>query len=203
MPTAYSVEQTDALQEVVNVGMGQAANALAITLETFVLLPVPSVRLVGSSDVLGAIRELTGAASRLTAVRQAFTSSFRGEALVIFGEDSARDLAPYLGYEGALTKTDSEEILLDVSNLLVGACVGGIAQQLSYDLSFSAPSFIGHDASIEELLAPQRMTWERSLLVEVNFRLEREPFVCHILLFWPETSMEELKRGIDRLLEGL
>ena len=196
-------DQTDALQEVVNIGMGAAADSLARTLGAFVQLPVPRIRLIQSADVVAAISQLTGATSKLTAVRQAFSSGFRGEALVIFGRESARELAGYLGYEGDLVRKDIEEILLEISNILVGACLGGLAAQLSYHLVFSAPSFIAHEASIDELLAPQRLAWERSLLVEVNFRLEEKSFVAHILLFWPEASMDALIRAIDVILEGI
>lgn len=197
----YSADQTDAIQEIVNIGMGTAASSLARTLDTFVCLPVPRVRIVRSSDVIAAVSELTGVSSKLTAVRPGFTSGFRGEALVIFGAGSAEDLRSHLGYEGELAKTDVEEILLEISNILVGACLGGIADQLSYHLSFSAPSFIAHNATIESLLAPQRITWDHSLLVEVNFRLVDQEFVAHILLFWPEDSAEVLRRAIDALLE--
>jgi chemotaxis protein CheC len=200
MLTTFDADQTDALREIVNVGMGAAGNALALTLDTFVKLPVPSIRLIRSADILSAITDLTGTSRDLTVVRQAFTSSFRGEAVVIFGADSARDLGPYLGYDSEPSRADREEILLDITNLVVGACIGRIAQQLSYDVIFSPPSFIGHNASVEEVLGPHRMTWECSLLIEVSFRLENEPFVCHILLFWPQASMGMLAQAIERVL---
>jgi chemotaxis protein CheC len=202
MLTSYSADQADALREVVNIGMGLAANSLALTLNTFVRLPVPAVRLIKFTDVVQTISELAVATTRVTAVRQAFTSSFHGEALVVFGPQSAEDLGSYLAYAEPLTPADREEILLEITNILVGACLGGIAQQLAYHLIFSAPSFMAENTSIEELLKPERMTWERSLLVEVNFRLEEKNFLCHILLFWPEDSIDAMANAIDRLMEG-
>jgi len=50
MVTTYTDEQTDALREIVNVAMGQAANSLARVLDAFVQLPVPRVRLVHASS---------------------------------------------------------------------------------------------------------------------------------------------------------
>ena len=142
MVTTYTDEQTDALREIVNVAMGQAANSLARVLDAFVQLPVPRVRLVHASEVIREISELTAGATNLTAVRQAFTSQLRGEALVIYGPKSTDDLAPFMGYGDALSLAEREELLLEVSNILVGACLGGIAQQLECDLIFSAPSFM-------------------------------------------------------------
>lgn len=194
-------ERADALQEIVNIGMGYAASSLALTLDTFVCLPVPAVRFVRSAALLDAIAQLTFGATKITAVRQGFTSSFRGEALVLFGDQSAGEVGALLGYSDNPAKAEIEEILLEISNILVGACLGGIAEQLSYHLDFSAPSFIAHDRTLDALLEPRQMTWERALVVEVNFRLERRAFVCHILLLWPEESFEALGKAIDRLLE--
>lgn len=199
---SYNEEQTDALQEIVNVGMGAAASSLAKTLGAFVQLPVPRVRMVRAEDFVRVISELTGPLSKLTAIRQAFASEFRGEAIVVFGANGAEVLAPHLGYTPPLSTSDVEEILLEIANILVGACLGGIAAQLSHELMFSAPSVIAHDVRIDEILGNKPLTWDRSLVVEVNFRLEDKSFVAHIFLFWPEASMEALARAIDAVLEA-
>ncbi len=198
-----SEEQSDALREVVNIAMGQAADSLARLFNVFVRLPVPRVRLVESANVLEAIGEVVGSQGPISAVRQGFYSHVRGEAIVIFGPAGCSELADLMGYQTALDADMNQELTLDLSNLLVGACLRGIAQQLAYDLSFSAPSMIIKDGQLSDMIDPKRLPWSHALLVEVNFRIEKMDFVCHVLVFWPEEAIKSLLAAVDRILEAL
>ena len=51
-----NADQTDALQEVVNIAMGQAGDRLARTLNVFVELSVPRIRLVHVAEVISTVR---------------------------------------------------------------------------------------------------------------------------------------------------
>ena len=52
MRDALNEDQRDALQEVANLAMGQAAKRLAMLLDAFIELSVPRVRVVAVRDVL-------------------------------------------------------------------------------------------------------------------------------------------------------
>jgi chemotaxis protein CheC len=160
----------------------------------------PKLRLIESDDVVATVEGLVGPGTRLTAVRQAFTSAMRGEALVLYAKDSAANLGSALGYTLPLGQGDVEEIVLETSNILVGACIGGIAMQLDQRVLFSAPSFLGRNATADEIVALDRMTWEQALLVEIHFRLEEKDFVCHLLLFWPGESVDAVREAIRRVV---
>ncbi|MEW6613429.1 MAG: hypothetical protein AB1409_11880, partial [Pseudomonadota bacterium] len=122
--------QTDALQEVANVAMGQAGNSLARILDVFVCLSVPRIRLVTATEVLDAVLEMVGSDTVVSAARQAFYNHLRGEAVVIFGQAGCRDLAVLMGYDEQLDANSEQELLLEVSNVLVGACMCCIGDQL-------------------------------------------------------------------------
>jgi chemotaxis protein CheC len=97
----------------------------------------------------------------------------------------------------------SDELLLEISNVLIGACVGGLAAQFSLDLSFSPPSILGQHASIRDLLDTECLPWETALLAEVNFRVEDRAFHCHLFTFWPDESIGVLLDAVDRILATL
>lgn len=199
----FSAEQADALKEIANVAMGRAGDALARLLDVFVRLSVPSVSLVESKDVMPAVTRMIGASGPVSAVRQTFSSQLQGEAIAIFGEAGCRDLADLMGHEEALDPATEEELLLDVCNILVGACVCGIAEQLSYELSFSAPSVIVRGGRLDQLMNPSEIKWSHTLLINVDFRIENRAFVCHVLAFWPAEAILLLQQAIDRFLESL
>src|SRR5258705_4541979 len=89
---ALNEDQRDALQEVANLAMGQAATRLATLLDTFIELSVPRVRVVAVREAAQALREMTGINEAVTAVRQGFRSDIKGEALVICRRGSIAQL---------------------------------------------------------------------------------------------------------------
>lgn len=192
-------EQRDALSELVNIGMGQAGDSLARLFDTFIQLSIPRITLVQPRDVTGAIAALVDTAGPTVAVRQAFSSRIRGEAIALYtagGCDAIADLVKY-------PDVTSEELLLEISNILVGACVGGLAAQFALDLSFSPPSILGQHGSIDELLDVEGLPWQNALLAEVNFRVEDRAFRCHLLTFWPDESIVVLFRAVDSFLAAV
>lgn len=199
-------DQLDALQEVANIGMGQAGAALAGVLDTFVSLSVPRTRVIEVANLGTTLLSMVGGNPEVTAVRQSFRSEIRGEAVVIFSHGGCSALWDLMGYEQADDASGSgggREVLLDVGNILVGACIHSVFEQLGHTLTFSPPSLIAEQVPIERLLHPGTLPWEIALLVEVNFRLEARQFMCHLLMLMPEESIQKVKRALDHFLSNL
>jgi chemotaxis protein CheC len=199
-------DQLDALQEVANIGMGQAGAALAGVLDTFVNLSVPRTQVIEVSNLGGALLSIVGGNLEVTAVRQSFRSEIRGEAVVIFGQGGCSALWDLMGYDQADDASGAggaREVLLDVANILVGACIRSVFEQLGHSLAFSPPSLIAEQVPIERLLQPGTLPWEIALLMEVNFGLKSRQFICHLLMLMPEESIEKMKRALDRFLANL
>ncbi|MBI3140969.1 MAG: hypothetical protein HYZ19_03795 [Rhodocyclales bacterium] len=195
-------DQREALQEIANIGMGQAGESIARALNEFVHLSIPRVLILAPADLAGALAR-TVADSQVSAVRQAFHSQMRGEAIVIFAGSRCNDLADLMGYEDALDHAAETELLLDVSNLLVGACLGGIAAQLKAEIGFSAPSLMADSVPIQALFKAEDVPWDNALLVEVNFRLDQRSFACHLVILMPESEIRAMAAALDRFLEAL
>lgn len=195
-----TAEQNDILQEVVNIAMGQAGDSLARILDSYVQLSVPRVRDLDVRQVEGTVREMIGHGEEVSAVRQAFHSQLRGEAIVIFGAEGSGDLAELMGYEDEINAQNHQELLLDVSNLLVGACLNGIAHQLNTELSFSPPSLMAINVPVDTLLQPSQLNWQYALLLEVNFSLEERAFKSHLLILMAEQELASLRQSLDTFL---
>ena len=191
-------ERSDALSELVNIGMGQAGDSLARLFDTFIQLSIPRLEMIEPAQLTDAIEGLVGACGPIVAVRQAFSSRIRGEALAIYSAAGCDTLADLVKYP----EVDSDELLLEISNVLVGACVGAIAAQFSLDLCFSPPSVLGR-TTIAELIDTRALPWNRALIAEVNFRIVERSFCCHLLTFWPDESIGVLMRAVDAFLARL
>ncbi len=196
-------EQNEVLQEIVNIGMGKAGNSLARILKTFVELSIPRIRLINVDTLNDEITKLVGDKAIVTGVRQAFFSYWRGEAITVYDQNGCNELASLMGYSGDLDNQAEVELLLDVGNVLVGACINGIAEQLDVELNFSPPSVIAANVPIEKLFDPAKMSWSHTLLLEVNFGLENMRFKSHLLIMMSEETINILKQDLDKFLEGL
>lgn len=162
---ASSEDQRDALQELTNIAMGQAGASLATLLDAFVDLSILRIRVVEVVELPPVLSELVGRRNEVSAVRQSFLGYLRGEVIVIFGGPGTCVLADLMGYEGELGTGGEAELLLDVSNVLSGACLGGLLEQIraitgnrEAELSFSMPSVMARHVLPGQLIEPTRLT---------------------------------------------
>lgn len=197
-----NADQRDALQEVTNIAMGQAGASLANILGTFVNLSVPRISIQEVGSIGQAISALVGDEKLITVVRQSFYGSLKGEAFVIYDQAGCKDLGELLGYEEELDGTAEREVLLDVGNVLVGACLGGVAELLQANLSYSAPSVMAEQVPVNRLIDPSKMSWKYALLVEINFTLQQHEFMSHVTFLMPEASVVSMGEALDRFMES-
>ncbi|WP_206957560.1 chemotaxis protein CheC [Trinickia acidisoli] len=202
----FTEEQRDALQEIANLAMGQAATRLARLLDTFIELSVPRVRVVRAEDAAHTLREMTGIDESVTAVRQGFRSDIKGEALVICRSSGVGHLCalvndPYV--HSAYDAVSQTELMFDMANVLTGACVSCILNQLDRTPIFSPPGLLGEKISLEDVFQADVLAWKIALLLEVNFALEDQTFRAHLVMLMAEDSIRRMNDALNALLSSL
>jgi len=197
-------DQRDCLQEIANVAMGRAGDLLARLLGTFVTLSVPKIGILVPTEVRNFI-----AVENVSTVRQSFYNitgpyGLRGETLMVFDGGSFCGLAELLDYGSEkLTVTAEQELLLDIANVLGGACLTGIAEQLGEELFFGPPSILGQNVFGARVLPLEYLQWNASLSIEINYRLEKRAFHCDLLLLMPDSAIGWLVTRLNRLLDDM
>src|SRR5579862_8360802 len=96
--------------------------------------------------------------------------------------------------------TTQEELVFDVANVLTGACVSCILDQLGRTPVFSAPGLLGDTLTLDEVFQPGVLQWQVALLVEVNFALEHQSFRAHLVMLMAEDSIRHMNEALDALL---
>lgn len=196
----FTSEQRDCLQEVSNVAMGQAGDNLARLLDAFVVLSVPHVEMLSPADINMALSALKQS-DTVSGVCQGFLGGgLAGEALLIFNDASFSDLAQLLRYDEELDTQAEHELLMDAANVLTGACLKGIAEQLDVEFSFGAPLLLGQHLNLDELLSYTNKNWSQTLVIEINYRIENYNINCDLLLILTEDSLQRLLTQVDCLL---
>jgi chemotaxis protein CheC len=191
----------DSLRELSNIAVGRAADLLARLLDTFVIMPIPSVNLLERSELSMALSSVQGNHS-VSAVCQGFTGSkIAGEALLIFNDASFTDMAELTHFEGEITEQIELELLMDISNILIGACLKGLAEQLDINFSQGQPNLLGQHINIDELLSRNPSGWQRLLTIELPYKLEGRLVNCDLLLLFSNDSLAVLRDKVAYMLE--
>ncbi|MFT7558158.1 MAG: chemotaxis protein CheC [Flavobacteriales bacterium] len=196
-----SEDYRDCLQEVTNVAMGQAGDKLARLLDTFVLLSIPHIEVMAPSDIVMALNSIDTDKS-VSGVCQGFIGGgICGEAMLLFNDTSFKDLAKLMKYEGELDDHAHCELLMDTTNVLFGACLNGIAEQIDMEFSFGPPMVLGQHQNIAELFNLENARWKNALVTEISYQLEGYDVNCDLLIIMTEASLDLLFKKLDYLLE--
>lgn len=191
----------DVFQELSNVAMGQAGDLLARLLKVFVKLPIPNVNVIEVSELHMAIASVEQK-ENTSAVCQGFIGGgVAGEALLILNDSSFVDIARLMQYNGELTTKVELELLMDIANILIGAVLKGLAEQIDMTFSQGHPVVLGQHAPVSELIKANARRWRRTLAIEISYGIENYNISCDLLLLFTEDSIKTLNYKVEFLLE--
>ncbi|MEG5266866.1 response regulator [Pseudomonas sp. JDS28PS106] len=193
-----AIDFQDAFRETINVAMGQAAALLAKVLGVFVRLPVPNVNLLEAGELHMALADAQRA-EKITAVCQGYIGGgIAGEALLMFYDSEITDMARLMGHDPA--DGSDMEMLLDLSSILIGACLSGIAEQIDIAFSQSHPQVLDSRSDIETLIRDNRQHWKKTLAVEIGYSVEGHAIHFDLLMLFTEDSVERLTRKLAYMM---
>lgn len=143
--------ERDAVTELLNIAIGQAAASLSQLVEDEIRLSVPFVHFLAPAAAASRLQAETGGGDSV-AVRQHFAGQFSGDILLIFPERKSLELVrSMLGDTVPLDSlTELErEALLEIGNIILNACLGSLANQLRTRVESSLPIYVrGRGAEI-------------------------------------------------------
>jgi chemotaxis protein CheY-P-specific phosphatase CheC len=194
----FDISFQDAFRETVNVAMGRAGALLARVLGVFVQLPVPNVNILEVGELHMALVDAQQG-DRLTAICQGYIGGgIAGEALLMFHDSDLGDMARLMNRP---CHDDSNlEMLLDLSSILIGACLSGIAEQIDVVFSQSHPQILGQHSVISELIKVNQARWKNTLAVEISYSLEGHQIHFDLLMLFTEESLERLQGKLAYLM---
>jgi chemotaxis protein CheC len=200
-----SARQLDALQELVNIGIGQAAGILNDMIDSPIRLQIPYLQILSPCDVQEELEHhLNG--EQIAAVQLKFMGSFGGIAQLVFPTNSAALLVTMLtGEELGTHDLDSVKIgtLSEVGNIVINGVMGAISNVLQQRLNYSIPSYT--EGTVATLLTTSGGLSADTvvLLAQTRFIIERLHIEGDIILIFNVNSFDTLLAAINQLAGGL
>jgi chemotaxis protein CheC len=136
----FSEDETDALTELVNIGVSGAATRLSRMLRRPVGLAVPAVGIVSAARAAEMMAALSP--GPLVAVEQVFSGSLSGRALLILPASHRENLFRALVGEAEPDEALLNDALAETGNVVLQGCLGSIADLLQRPLSVSVPRVV-------------------------------------------------------------
>ncbi|PLX79967.1 MAG: chemotaxis protein CheC [Desulfuromonas sp.] len=196
-----SVQQFDALKEIVNIGVGRAAASLNEMLDAHIDLQVPSICFFNLDDASKVPEYLK--VERLSCVQMGFQGTFTGSAALVFPPESAAKLVTAMtgeqpgapGMNAVMAGT-----LNEVGNILLNGVMGTMGNILSRPFDYSFPSYL--EGSLSELLSKPNLGVEgMALMVQTNFQVKSMEIEGNVFLLFELDAFESLIQTLSELYQ--
>ncbi|KUI99117.1 chemotaxis protein CheC [Vibrio sp. MEBiC08052] len=193
MNTVFSADHQDALQEFMNISMGRAANKLATLLDLHVTISVPNIRLATDED----LARLKKSEMDYYYTRQSFFGGMDGELITLISRLGCQqivvDLNRAKGHNSDSINVD--ESILDISNILSGASLKGLCEQIDVKTKMQPPVLF--EPSKQPLPVSE---WKLSLIMEISFLIEKDSFAARTIICFADRELDRMLERLDELL---
>jgi chemotaxis protein CheC len=201
-----TTEETDLLQEIMNIAFGRAAADLAEYIDIFVILSVPDIKLLQAHDLPAYINKEIKDYDNVSVVEQNFWGKFKGNAFLVFPAGTGKRLISMFDGGDEISKSNpinelEKETFLEIGNILIGACIGKIAELLGDVITYSPPRVVV-DKSIrgvvyDNLYDPDNL----AIVLRTVFEFNEKNISGYMFILTKQESFAWLKTALHKFLE--
>ena len=171
-------------REVANIALGKGAAIMADHLREFIQLPVLHVGPLSYGELHMTLVDVIGRESSVAVAQRFVGGGIHGEALVCLRGKDINQIGERLGY--LLEFTPHNEIILNVSNLLVSSFLTSLGNQLDKQFSLRQPGIIETITPFSE----EKGEAGQLFTIEYTYMAEALDFECEVLFLIDKSSVE-------------
>jgi chemotaxis protein CheC len=193
-------QQKDALSELINIAFSRTAASLSELTGHRVVLDVPQVAIFPIEELSAELGKFLPA--EVATVHQVFTGPVTGDALLLLNYDGAITLTDLLTDEqigSQRLNTSAREVLTEVGNILLNACLGMFGNLLQVHVSFSVPRL--HLETLDALLKSLMVGSEGlryALVVYTAFRIRDSAVSGYLVIALNVASLDRLIQEAEK-----
>jgi len=183
--------QEERFSETANIAMGKAADRLAILLDTFISLSIPTVNLISNSELYMMIKG-TSENDFTATISQGFVGGgISGESILITDKSGLPHMAQILGFSTEIDEDLERDILVDLAGLLSSSFLKAYFQQIGIShINQGMPAFLDFKGQLEHLVSTQSQ--DKTLAIEVTYSIPSHEIYCDLLLLFTLDSIEPM-----------
>lgn len=194
----FSDLQKDALCEIFNISVGQAAAAMSEIVQQPIRMTVPKVDVC---DISQAISQLDKGYD-ICGIAQRFQSSFSGQAILLFPEHRSLELVRLMvGLDTPVQQITEleQDAMAEIGNIVLNACLASLSNLFNQRFDLTIPQLVMGDSSqvLSEYEDEQVL-----ILLQILFYLEDRELEGSIVFVVNLQSMLALQECIGTFIQG-
>lgn len=202
MLKALSAQQSNTIEEVLNIGLGRAAMSLSSIVGDEVLLNASDIHLsnINTGQALDMIKKAT--TGNLVSVSQHVAGDIEALALVVFSECDAIEVVHRMILKNASVEmaTDYEhEVMSEVCNIILNACISAMASMMHLSLESYLP--VHHMGDCESVTLDNPMK-PLKILMNLDIIIAHQPRHGFITLSLSAKSLQKVLQSVEQYLES-
>jgi chemotaxis protein CheC len=191
--------QSDALSELINIAFARTGAALSELTGHRVVLNPPEVAVYETQELGGALAKFVP--GDVASIHQVFAGPVAGDALLLLNYEGAVHLTDLLTDEHKTSiylDESAREVLTEVGNILLNACLGMFGNLLNVHVTFSVPRL--HLETLDELLASLtngKTDLHYALVVYTAFQIRDSSVKGFLVIVLSVASLDRLIQEVD------
>lgn len=194
--------ENDALIEIFNIGVGQAAASMSAIVNEAVRMSVPSITFINRADAARLLGNRVFEPERICGVSQHYEGAFETEAILMFPEDKSLEIVRLMVGESVplAELTDMEqEAMCEIGNIILNSCVGTLANIFQRELHGSLPAY--HVGTSDEILTASGSEPDAVvLMLHIDFVLEKHQIQGYVAFVLDLSALHDLKAQINQYI---
>lgn len=195
--------QHDALVEIFNISVGQAAAAMSRIVSEEVTMSVPEITFQRRAEVAHTLGAQEG--RRICAVAQQFSGAFNTEAFLMFPEEKSLEIVRLMVGQSLSLEELSEmeqEAMSEIGNIILNSCMATLANASGKELQGSLPMYrIGTG---NDILGQPGKQWDGVVMtLKIDFNIERHHIYGYVAFLLDLPALQDLTQYIDSYLAGV
>lgn len=202
-----SAEEKAILGEIMNIGFGNATADLAEVIDIYVQLNVPDIQVAKIGELPNYIKETIVSYDEVSIIDQKFWGDFAGSGLLVLPARAARELMALLMNNESDLVPDKpmaaleEDTLMEIGNILIGACVGKISELLNTFATYSPPQVINQFISDYDAFIESFDPFQTAIIMKTIFKFENNDLGGLLLLLTNQESIAWLRKALHEFIE--
>ena len=191
--------QKDALSELINIAFARTGAALSELTGHRVLLEPPEVAIYRTEELRPALARFVP--GDVASIHQVFAGPVAGDALLLLNYEGAVQLTDLLTDEHNASNfldESAREVLTEVGNILLNACLGMFGNLLKVHVTFSVPRL--HLETLDELIAStttDKGEMHYALVVYTAFQIRDSSVKGFLVIVLSVASLDRLIQEVD------
>lgn len=191
--------EDDALVEIFNIGVGQAAASMSAIVNEAVRMSVPSISFMNRTEAARLLGRKQAQPERICGVSQHYQGAFETEAILMFPEEKSLEIVRLMVGEAVPMQELSEmeqEAMCEIGNIILNSCVGTLANIFQHELQGSLPKY--HVGTSDEILTATGTQADTVvLMLHIDFVLEKHQIHGYVAFILDITALHDLKEQIN------